>query len=82
MDKHKKIMLMFFLSKCLGGHAISFQIKPCIWVVIPVELFNIGVPVVRMDGWTYGYVTTKIAQMQRLPNCLKDSPLLCARKLC
>ena len=36
---------MFFLSKCL----ISFQIKPCIWVAIPVELFNIGVPVVWMD---------------------------------
>ena len=60
---------------------ISFQIKPCIWVAIPVELFNIGVPVVRIDGWTYGYVTTKILQMQRLPNSLTHGTLLCAQKL-
>ena len=80
MCKHKN-NVDFFFSKCLGGHAISLQIKPCIWVAIPVELFNIGVRVVQMDGCTYGYITTKISQMQRLPNSLKHGALLCAQKL-
>ena len=34
-------LLLFFLSKSLGGHVISFQIKP--WVAF-------GLPVVRTDG--------------------------------
>ena len=44
---------MFFLSKSPGGHAVSFQINP--WVAfellyLSIELFYIGMPVVRMDG--------------------------------
>ena len=59
-------LLLFFLSKNPGGHAIFFQIKP--WV----ELFYIGMPVVRKDGWSVGraggQMTTKIFRMQKLPN--------------
>ena len=73
--KHKKItskdstLLLFFLSKSPGGHAISFQMKPWIAFGLPyllIELFYIGVPLVRTDGWsgdggwTYDHVTTKI----------------------
>ena len=44
---------LVFLSKSPGGHVISFQIKP--WVVfglpyLLIELFYIGMPVVRTDG--------------------------------
>ena len=46
-------LLLFFLSKSPGGHVISFEIKP--WVVfglpyLLIELFYIGVPVVRTVG--------------------------------
>ena len=48
-----KTLLLFLLSKSPGGHAISFQIKP--WVAfgllnLLIELFYIGIPVVRTDG--------------------------------
>ena len=37
-----------------------------------IELFYIGMPVVRTDGRpggrVYGHVTTKISQMHKLPN--------------
>ena len=39
-----------------------------------IELFYIGMPVVRTDGraggQVYGHVTTKISRMHRLPNFL------------
>ena len=46
-------LLLFFLSKSLGGHVISFQIKPWLAFGLPyllIELFYIGMPVVRTDG--------------------------------
>ena len=46
-------LLLFFLSKSPGGHVISFQIKPWVAFGLPyllIELFYIGVPVVRTDG--------------------------------
>ena len=45
--------LLFFLSKSPGGHVISFQIKPWVAFGLPyllIELFYIGMPVVRTDG--------------------------------
>ena len=50
-------LLLFVLSKSPGGHAIYFQIKP--WVAfellyLSIELFYIGMPVVRMDGRSRG----------------------------
>ena len=50
-------LLLFILSKSPGGHAISFQIKP--WVAfellyLSIELFYIGMPVVRVDGRSRG----------------------------
>ena len=51
-------LLLFFLSKSPGSHAISFQIKPWVAVWLPyllIELFYIGMPVVqtasRAVGW-------------------------------
>ena len=51
-------LLLFFLSKSPGGHAISFQMKPWVAVWLPyllIELFYIGMPVVqtasRAVGW-------------------------------
>ena len=46
-------LLLFFLSKSPGGHVISFQIKPWAAFGLPyllIELFYIGMPVVRTDG--------------------------------
>ena len=46
-------LLLFFLSKSPGGHAISFQIKPWVAFGLPYllsELFYIGMPVVQTDG--------------------------------
>ena len=46
-------LLLFFLPKSLGGHVISFQIKPWIAFGLPyllIELLYIGMPVVRTDG--------------------------------
>ena len=50
-------LLLFFLFKSLGGHAISFQIKPSVVFQLPyllIELFYIGIPVVRTLGWSAG----------------------------
>ena len=55
----------------------------CIWVAIPVELFYIGMPVVRTDGLlggraVYGHVITKFSQMDRLLHFLTHgAPLVC-----
>ena len=46
-------LLLFFLSKSPAGHVISFQIKPWLAFGLPyllIELFYIGMPVVRTDG--------------------------------
>ena len=46
-------LLLFFLSKSPGGHVISFQIKPWVAFGLPyllIELFYIGMSVVRTDG--------------------------------
>ena len=50
-------LLLFFFSKNQGGHVISFQIKP--WVAfgspyLLIELFYVGMPVVRTDGRSGG----------------------------
>ena len=50
-------LLLFFLSNSPGGHVISFQIKPWAAFGLPyllIELFFIGMPVVRTDGWAGG----------------------------
>ena len=50
-------LLLFFLSKSPGGHVISFQIKPSVAFGLPyllIELFYIGMPVVRTDGRSVG----------------------------
>ena len=50
-------LLLFFLSKSPGGHAISFQIKPWVAFGLPyllIELFYIGMPVVRTNGRSGG----------------------------
>ena len=72
-EKGTTLLLLFF-SKSPGGHVISFQIKP--WVAfgspyLLIELFYIGMPVVRTDGRSvYGHVITKFSRMGRLPTFL------------
>ena len=46
----------YFLSKSPGGHVISFQIRPWVAFGFPylIELFYIGMPVVRTDGRSLG----------------------------
>ena len=67
-------LLLFFLSKSPGCHVISFQIKPWVAFGLPyllIELFYIGMPVVRTDGRSvYGHVITKFSGMGRLPHFL------------
>ena len=53
-------LLLFFLSKSPGGHSISSQIKPWVAFRLPyllVELFYIGIPVVRTDSRAVGRCT-------------------------
>ena len=53
-------LLLFFLSKNPDGHAISFQIKPWVAFGLPdllIELFYIGMPVVRTNGRAGGRCT-------------------------
>ena len=53
----KDTTLLFFLSKSPGGNAISFQIKPSVAFQLPyllIELFYIGMPVVRTDSRVIG----------------------------
>ena len=69
-------LLLFFLFKSPGGHAISFQIKPCAAFRLPyllIELFYIGMSVVRTDSWAvdwsvYGHVITKFSWMGSSPS--------------
>ena len=76
-------LLLFFLSKSPGGHVISFQIKPWVAFGLPyllIELFYIGMPVVRTDGRSvgrsvYGHVITKFSWMGRLPHFLSYEEL-------
>ena len=60
---------MFILSKSPGGHANTFQIKPWVAFGLPyllIELFYIGIPVVRTDGRAGGRPCT----VTWLPNFL------------
>ena len=58
---------------------ISFQIKPWVAFGFPyllIELFYIGMPVVRTDGRSvYGHVITKFSGMGRLPHFLSYGAL-------
>ena len=80
-------LLLFFLSKSPGGHVISFQIKPWVAFGLPyllIELFYIGMPVVRMDGRAggrsvYGHVIAKFSRMGRLPHFLRYGARSAAR---
>ena len=86
IEKDTTLLLLFFLSKSPGGHAISFQIKPWIAFGLPyllIELFHIGIPVVRTDGRVggrsvYGHVITKFSRMGSLPHFF-PMVLRCAR---
>ena len=79
-------LLLFFLSKSLSGHAISFQIKPWAAFGLPyllIELFYIGMPVVWTDSrlvgrLVYGHAITKFSRMGGLPLFL-PMVLRCAR---
>ena len=87
-DEKDTTLLLFFLSKSLSGHAISFQIKPWAAFGLPhllVELFYIGMPVVRRDGRAsgrsvYGHVITKFSRMGSLPHSFTHgAPLRASR---
>ena len=72
-------LLLFFLSKSPGGHAISFQIKPWVAFRLPyllIELFYIGMPVVRTESWSvYGHVITKLLTHGALLRALRAPEL-------
>ena len=82
-------LLLFFLSKSLSGHAISFQIKPWAAFGLPyllIELFYIGMPVVRTDGRAsgrsvYGHVITKFSWVVSLPPFFTHGALLRAHRM-
>ena len=68
-------LLLFFLSKSLGGHVISFQIKHWVAFGLPyllIELFYIGMPVVRAVARSvYSHVITKFSRIGRLSHFLR-----------
>ena len=86
-SKKTRLCCRFFLFKSPGGHAISFQIKPWVAFGLPyllIELFYIGMPVVRTDGRAggrsvYGHVITKFFRMGSLQNFFLPMVLRCAR---
>ena len=56
VEKDTTLLLLFF-SNSPGGHAISFKIKTWVAFGLPyllIELFYIGMPVVRTDGRAFG----------------------------
>ena len=58
--KKDTTLLLVLLSKSPGGNEISFQIKPWVAFGLPyllIELFYIGMPVVRTDGRAGGRCT-------------------------
>ena len=67
---------------------ISFQIKPWVAFGLPyllIELFYIGMPVVRTDGRAggqsvYGHVITKFSRMGSLPHFFTHGALLRASR--
>ena len=76
--KHKKWrrkrhdFAVVFLSKSPGHHVISFQIKPWVAFGLPyllIELFYIGMAVVRTDG-RCTVTITKCSWVGRLPHFL------------
>ena len=63
IEKDTTLLLLFF-SNSPGGHAISFQIKPWVAFGLPyllIELFYIGMPVVRTDGRAGGRTVGRCA---------------------
>ena len=67
-----RTLILFPLSKSPGGHAISFQIKPWVAFGLPyllIELFYIGMPVVRTDGLAVGRSVGRCT-VTSLPNFL------------
>ena len=72
-------LLLFFLFKSPGRHAISFQIKPCAAFRLPyllIELFYIGMPVVRTESRSvYGHVITKLLTHGALLRALRAPEL-------
>ena len=58
--------------------------EPRVAFVLPyllIELFNIGMSVVRTDARGYGHVITKFSRMGRLPHFLTRGAPLGAREL-
>ena len=70
---------LLFLSKSLGGHAFSFQIKPWVAFRLPyllIELFYIGMPAVRTESRSvYGHVITKLLTHGALLRALRAPEL-------
>ena len=62
--------LVVSASQDAGGYAISRQENSsCIQVAIPVdELFNISMPLVRMDGLAHGHATRSHYQNRPFPS--------------
>ena len=57
MTPKRHDFVVVFLSKSPGDHMISFQIKPSVAFGLPyllIELFYIGMPVVRTDDRAVG----------------------------
>ena len=86
--KKNTTLLLSFLPESRGGHANSFQIKPWVAFGLPyllIELFYIGMPVVRTDGRAggrsvYGHVITKFSRMGSLPHFVTHgAPLRASR---
>ena len=69
VEKDTTLWLFVFSSPELRA-AIQFSSTAFGLPYLLIELFYIGVPVVRTVGRTYGHVTSKISRMHRLPNFL------------
>ena len=79
--------MLFFLSKSPGDQVISFQIEPWVAFGLPyllIELFYMGMPVVRTDGRAVGrsvyvHVITKFSRMGSLSHFFTHGPVRASR---
>ena len=79
VEKDTTLWLFVFSSPELRA-AIQFSSAAFGLPYLLIELFYIGVPVVRTVGRTYGHGTSKISRMHRLPNFLTHGAPLRAHR--
>ena len=65
-----------FLYECVTNEPQRTSAGRLTFGCLFIDLFYIGIPVMRTNGWTHGHVITKISRMGRLPHFLRHGATL------